>query len=138
MVTIRYEIYKDENNWDKDLIKTFDTLEDFGKWLTDFATPYEDTDPHKHLALYVHDEDWLQKECGDLKAYMNYWPAYHLSAINYATDIYLWVDLVTNDIGVIYSGGKYTHWQKHISKEFAEFCRNLQYKYETSTVNFVD
>lgn len=114
MITIKYDIYHNDYNWQTNLNKSFPTLDDFGDWMLDHATPYTD---FKFLHVDCVDD---YKRCGKVGK---------LESRNYDSDEDYWVYLVTNDDGIIYSNGKYTHGKNHVSKAMLEFLRKLEDRY---------
>ncbi len=114
MITIKYEIYYNDYNRRTNLTKTFQSLDDFGDWMLDHATPYAD---FKYLYVDYADD---YKQCGKVGK---------LESRNYDSDEDYWVYLVTNDDGIIYSNGKYTNGKNHVSKAMLEFLRKLEDRY---------
>ena len=121
MITIKYEIYHNDYNRQTNLMKTFQTLDDFGNWMIDHATPYIKGDDiyHSHSYLHVDYTNFYKefKEVGRLNSYNN------------EMDENYWVYLVANDEGIVYSDGTYTHGKNHASKTMLEFLHNLQERY---------
>ena len=114
MITIKYEIYYNDYNRQTNLTKAFQSLDDFGDWMLDHATPYTDS-----KFLYVDYAD----------DYKRYSKVGKLESRNYDSDEDYWVYLVANDDGIIYSNGKYTHGKNHVSKAMFEFLRKLEDRY---------
>ena len=130
MYTVKYEIYRNENNRQTNLTKTFNSLDDLGKWLIDHATPYKpksDTTAWSYLFVWDDTLYKINKSLGD-----------YLISRNHDEDSDIWVYLVTTEDGIVYSGGKYTNGIQHMSKAFMDFCKKLQHDYEHPTFNFID
>lgn len=121
MITIKYEIYHNDYNRQTNLTKTFSTLDDFGEWLIDHATPY------------VKEDDVLRSKSYLTVDYTNYYKQFKevgcLVSRNYGEDEDYWVYLVENDEGIIYSDGTYTHGKNHVSKAMLNFLRDLENQY---------
>lgn len=122
MITIKYEIYHNDYNRQTNLTKTFPDLESFGDWLLDHATPYTD-----YKYLYVDYAAYYKqfKETG------------RLQSRNYEMNEDYWIYMVSNDDGIIYTNGKYTHGKNHASKTILSFLHNLEQKYLNPDIGMV-
>lgn len=131
MIFIKYEMYQNDYIRWTNLTKSFDSLDDFGKWLMEYATPYRQG-KERHLSdSYLH--VWYENLYKMDKTIPS-----RLESRNYDENRDIWVYLVQNEDGIIYSGGKYTGGVDHVSKDMMLFLRNLQHKYEHPEYTFVD
>lgn len=113
MITVHYEEYENDYRR-KNLRKTFRDLAELEEWIFgQMQTPYADKE-----------RGWL---------YM-YFPDGTPGEVKFVPErpgpIY-WIHQISDNRGILFTDGKYTSWQKHISQEVKDWfdrCRKRQYQ----------
>lgn len=118
MIKVKYEDYYDDNNTHSHTI-TFDSMEEFQNWMFDqMRVEYENTNfPTK-----------IRKSDG------------YLQSIRLTIDCghSFYINLVETNDGIIFSDGKHTSNQYHISKSMSEFNKKCEDRAKAPKFNFIE
>lgn len=117
MIKVKYEDYYNDNNVHNHAI-TFGSMNEFQDWMfNQMKVEYE----HTNFPIKKRDDGYLQSI---------------RITIDFGHNFY--INLVEIDEGIVFSDGKYTSNQYHISKSMSEFNKDCVNRASKPKFNFVD